>query len=580
MNKTVSINLGGLFFHIDEDAYQKLNRYFDAIRKSLSPDGKDEIMSDIEGRIAELLTEMLKNDKQVASLKEIDEVIAVMGEPEDYRIDDEPAQEKSTNFNFNYSYPPPPVKKFYLDGDRAIVAGVCAGVGHYFRIDPLWVRIIFIVSLFLTGGMSSIVYLLLWILIPKAITTTEKLEMVGEPINISNIEKKVKQDIDQLASRINNYDYEKVGNSVGKGAERVGNAIGDIFTAIFNVIAKIIGAILVVITSVWLGCMLAMLVFVCFSNTMPEQAWYPALNVFNYTNAPLWILAVLGFFAIGIPVFFLFLLGLKILVNNLRPVGQITRYTFLAVWVLSVAALIYYGLTQATEVSTESTVSKREEIYMSKEDTLSIKFKVNDDYSNQFNEYSFTQDSTGRRIIRSNDIIFHLRKTDEDFPYVKVDRSAWGNSLQDARKRAENIKYGFEVRGPELILDDYLLLGNENKFRKQRVNVYLYLPEGTKIKPDSNLQDYDWTDNSFFDLHFDGDHYIYQMGKENVKCLNCPAGEDLPEGAVEGINGEDIYDKIQSRGGNINYEDENVNLKVDINNDSINIKTRSKTKTK
>ncbi|MGV3458872.1 MAG: PspC domain-containing protein [Flavobacterium sp.] len=571
MNKTVSINLGGLFFHIDEDAYQKLNRYFDAIRKSLSPDGRDEIMNDIEGRIAELLTEMLKNDKQVAGIKEIDEVIAVMGEPEDYRIDDEPTQEKA----YNYTYPVPPVKKFYLDGDRAIVAGVCAGVGHYFRIDPLWVRIIFIASLIFTGGMSAIIYVLLWILIPKAITTTEKLEMVGEPINISNIEKKVKQDIDQLASRINNYDYEKVGNSVGKGAERVGNAIGDILTAIFNVIAKIIGAILVVITAVWLGCMLAMLVFVCFSNTMPEQAWYPALNVFNYTNAPLWILAVLAFFAIGIPVFFLFLLGLKILVNNLKPVGQITRYTFLAVWVLSVAALIYYGLTQATEVSTESTVSKREEIYMSKEDTLTVKFRRNDDYSNQFNEYSFAQDSMGRRIIRSNNIIFHFRKTDEQFPYVKVDRSAWGNSLQDARRRADNIKYGYEVLGPQLILDDYMLLGNENKFRKQRVNVYLYLPEGTKVKPDSSIQNYDWTDNSFFDLHFDGD-YIYQMGKENARCLDCPANDDLPEGAVNGEDGEDIQEKFESRGGNINYEDEHVNLKVDINNDSINIKTSSK----
>lgn len=570
MNKTVSINLGGLFFHIDEDAYQKLNRYFDAIRKSLSPDGRDEIMSDIEGRIAELLTEMLKNDKQVAGVKEIEDVIAVMGEPEDYRIDDEPAQEKA----HNYTYTVPPVKKFYLDGDRAIVAGVCAGVGHYFRIDPLWIRIIFIVSLFLTGGTSAIVYIFLWILIPKAITTTEKLEMVGEPINISNIEKKVKQDIDQLAARINSYDYEKVGNSVGKGAERVGNAIGDIFTAIFNVIAKIIGAILVVVTTVWLGCMLAMLIFVCFSNTMPEQAWYPALNVFNYTNAPLWILALLGFFAIGIPVFFLFLLGLKILVNNLKPVGQITRYTFLAVWVLSVAALIYYGLTQATEVSTESTVSKREEIYMSKEDTLTVKFRRNDDYSNQFNEYSFTQDSTGRRIIRSNNIIFHFRKTDEDFPYVKVDRSAWGNSLPDARRRAENIKYTYEILGGQLILDDFLLLGNENKFRRQRVNVYLYLPEGTKVKPDSSIQDYDWTDNSFFDLHFDGD-YIYQMGKENARCLDCP---DLPAEALQGE--EDIQEKFEARGGNINYEDENVNLKVDINNDSINIKTKSKTRTR
>lgn len=570
MNKTVSINLGGLFFHIDEDAYQKLNRYFDAIRKSLSPDGKDEIMNDIEGRIAELLSEMLKNDKQVAGIKEVDEVIAVMGEPEDYRIDDEPAQEKS----YNYTYPTPPVKKFYLDGDRAIVAGVCAGIGHYFRIDPLWVRIIFIASLIFTGGTSAIVYVLLWILIPKAVTTTEKLEMVGEPINISNIEKKVKEDIDQLASRINNYDYDKFGNTVGKGAERVGNAIGDVFSAIFRVIAKIIGAILVVVTAVWLGTMLAMLIFVCFSNTMPDQAWYPFMNVLNYTDTPLWIIATLGFFAIGIPVFFLFLLGLKILVSNLKPIGQVTRYTFLAVWILSLAGLVYFGLKQATEVSTESRTSKREGLYVEQNDTLYVKFRNNDDYS-EYDDFSFTQDSTGRGIIYSRDVNFYVERTNEDMPYVKIEKSAWGNSLKDARKRAESIKYGYEAIGNELILDDYLLLGNENKFRDQKVNVYLYLPEGTKFKPDNKMQYHDMTDNSFFDLWFDNDQYVYEMGKQNVKCLNCPEERNDDED-----NEHDSYEHIHSQGGNINYEDENVNLKVDIKNDSINIKTSSKTRSR
>ena len=86
MNKTISINLGGFFFHIDEDAYQKLSRYFDAVKRSLSPDGRDEIMKDIESRIAELFQERLKNDKQVVGLSEIEEVISIMGQPEDYKL--------------------------------------------------------------------------------------------------------------------------------------------------------------------------------------------------------------------------------------------------------------------------------------------------------------------------------------------------------------------------------------------------------------------------------------------------------------------------------------------------------------
>ena len=90
MNKTVNINLGGMFFHIDEDAYQKMTRYFDAIKRSLSnSSGHDEIIKDIEMRVSELLNEKQKSDKYVIGLKDVDEVIAVMGQPEDYIIEDE-----------------------------------------------------------------------------------------------------------------------------------------------------------------------------------------------------------------------------------------------------------------------------------------------------------------------------------------------------------------------------------------------------------------------------------------------------------------------------------------------------------
>ena len=100
MNKTVNINLGGMFFHIDEDAYQKLTRYFDAIKRSLSnSSGQDEIIKDIEMRVSELLTEKQKTEKHVVGLKDVDEVITVMGQPEDYRIDEEGIGTTSTNFS-------------------------------------------------------------------------------------------------------------------------------------------------------------------------------------------------------------------------------------------------------------------------------------------------------------------------------------------------------------------------------------------------------------------------------------------------------------------------------------------------
>ena len=82
MNKTVNINLAGIFFHIDEDAYLKLQRYLEAIKRSFT-DSQDrsEIIADIEARIAELFSERVQNEKQVIRIKEVDEVISVMGQP-------------------------------------------------------------------------------------------------------------------------------------------------------------------------------------------------------------------------------------------------------------------------------------------------------------------------------------------------------------------------------------------------------------------------------------------------------------------------------------------------------------------
>jgi phage shock protein PspC (stress-responsive transcriptional regulator) len=169
MNKTVNINIGGLFFHIDEDAYQKLTRYFEAIKRSLSnSSGQDEIMKDIEMRVAELLTEKQKSDKHVINTKDVDEVIVVMGQPEDYRIDEDTDDKPKEPF-----YPYTKSRKLYRDKDRGTIAGVCTGLGHYFGIDAVWVKILFLILAFTSFGI--IAYFVLWIAMPKAITTSEKL---------------------------------------------------------------------------------------------------------------------------------------------------------------------------------------------------------------------------------------------------------------------------------------------------------------------------------------------------------------------------------------------------------------------
>lgn len=521
MNKTVTINLGGFFFHIDEDAYQKLNRYFDAIKQSLTGNGREEIMSDIESRVAELLGEKINNDRQVVSSREVDDIIAVMGQPEDYRIDDDAPYDNAFAPNYTKRNYNTYVRKFYLDTDRAMVGGVCAGLGHYFRIDPLWIRVLFVISLFLSFGTSLFVYLLLLVLIPKAITTSEKLEMTGEPITISNIEKKVREEFDTLSDKIKNVDYNRLGMQAKTGARHAGESISHIFSAIFRVIGKIIGTFIVIVSALILGGLVIGFISLLFSlNYGPIQH----IGVFNYTDVPLWVLGLLGFITIGIPFFFLFMLGLKILVDNLKPISSITRYTLLALWILALCATIFLGIKQKAQTAFEGKTVKKEQLALNPKDTLQVKFRYNDyfaksvDYSH---DYRITQDANKNTIIYSNNISFHILKTDDKVAYLQIERLAESYSPADAAERAEKIKYNFELKGNTLLLDNYLITDVANKHREQKVAIYLYLPEGTLFKPDTSVQVYDNSDKGFFDLIYDADNSIYRVGKSDVQCLNC-----------------------------------------------------------
>jgi phage shock protein PspC (stress-responsive transcriptional regulator) len=524
MNKTVNMNLGGYFFHIDEDAYQKLNRYFDAIKRSLSDEARDEIMSDIESRISELFSEKLQNNKQVLSLSDVDDVIAIMGQPEDYKIEDENNGSKA-----NYAYAGTGrSKKLYRDKDTGIVAGVCSGLGHYFGVDPVWIRIILVLLVFAGFGTGILAYIILWAVTPEAVTTSEKLEMTGEPITISNIEKKVKEEFEGVSEKFKNADYGQMGSHVKTGAQKVGSSIGDILVTLMKVFAKAVGAFIVLISTVTIISLLISL-FTLRSTSFSDVPWIEYFNSFNYTDTSLWFIALMFFLAIGIPFFFLLLLGLKILVNNLKSIGNISKYTLLGVWIVAVGIIITLSVRTASEVAFDNKVVEKSIINITPTDTLKVKFVHNDFYTKDIDhrdEFRLVEDQAGQESIYSNDVEFEIMPTDEKQPYVQIEKNANGSSFSEAKKKAEKIRYNFKIEGNQLILDNYFLTEAKSKYRGQEVTIYLYVPKGTYLKLDKSVQDYDVSDNDFFNLHYSSDDYVYKVEEEKVKCLNCPADED------------------------------------------------------
>jgi len=190
MKITVSVNLGGYSFNIDEDAYSELKRYLKNLELHFAEEeSASEILSDIETRMAELLRARLTGYKQVITIEDVGYVISVMGNPEDISDNEGPTRkEKFAN---------PGVHRMYRDPDKRVIGGVCAGMGAYWDIEPWIIRGIFVV-LTMAGGVGILVYLILYIVLPEAKTTAQKIEMKGDPVNIHNIKESVKKEVDTV----------------------------------------------------------------------------------------------------------------------------------------------------------------------------------------------------------------------------------------------------------------------------------------------------------------------------------------------------------------------------------------------
>lgn len=521
MNKTININLGGIFFHIDEDAYLKLSKYLEAIKRHLSDDGgKAEIMSDIEIRISELFSEKIRNHNQVITVKDIDEVIAIMGEPKDYRIDDQEPESKT-----HYAQYTSASRKLYRDEDNNVLGGVLAGLGHYFGIDKVWLRILFLI-LFFFFGTGGLIYIILWIIIPSAETTAEKLQMRGQPVNISNIEKKVREEFEHFSEKVNNIDYDKFTKKVNSKANNFGNAVGVFFTEVFTVIGKIIGFCLIIFSIVMLASLLITLATLGTTEYF-QLPWMGISEVFNYSDAPIWLLVILFFLAIGIPFVALLLLGFRILIPNSKSFGNIFRYSMFVIWVISIISLITIAIRQASEVAFEEKASEKQLLFVQSQDTLKFDIVSNNKYDN-YDNYDYTGyrlilDQNDNEVIFSNRVYFYIRKTNEEQPFMVINKQAEGNSLLNAKKRAEQIKFNFNANGNLISFDDYLTAELETKFRNQKVNVNIYIPENQVFKVNEYLKSFRSRvfietpeGKTFIQV---GNHYV--LNNASFECLDC-----------------------------------------------------------
>lgn len=327
MKKTLTVNLAGSVYHIDEDAYVLLDNYLNNLRYHFrKDDGAEEIVRDMEARIAELFTEYIREGKQVITIENVEAVISRMGKPEDLN-DNADGKEGEDEGEERAS------RRLFRNPDDRVLGGVASGLAAYFGWDVVWVRIVLIVAGLWIHGLL-LAYLIAWIIIPMARTATEKLQMCGKPINVSSIGKTVTDGFEQ--------DGEPTGDEKSRSRmHRVGDAVVAVvgfLLKLFLILVAICFAPVLLIGLVVLFALLmaatGMLISIpaIFYEALPYVDW----GMIGTSSGTAVAIAVCGLLAVGIPAVGLLQLVMQGL-GTWKPMSLTVKVVLVLLWLVSVA---------------------------------------------------------------------------------------------------------------------------------------------------------------------------------------------------------------------------------------------------
>ncbi|MBL4651871.1 MAG: PspC domain-containing protein [Flavobacteriales bacterium] len=541
MKKTVTVNISGIVFTMDEDAYDVLQKYLGKIKGYFSKsDGQDEIIADIEARIAEMFHEKIDSKFQVVSILHVEEMMTIMGKPEDL-IDDEqqaseteekedPKRKEAASTNQEYKS-----KRLYRDGDGNVVGGVCSGVAYYFGIDVVWIRIVLIL-LFFAGFSGVFIYIVLWVVIPKAKTTSEKLEMKGEPVNIDNIGKTIEDEIHNIKDK-----FSKGANNWSQGGrhERARNFFRRIFDftltilkAIVKMLGKFVGIGLIIF-----GVIVLLPIFFSFLDTSNFILSWTTEGVSSlsglqissliFGSEGLTSLAVLAFcLFLGIPALAIVYGGIRLLFgikSELKGVG----IAMTSIWIIGLLLLCYSGYRLALEFKSESERIDIVELPQSVSDTLNLTIskdivKMSNRKRHRNHGEIFSLLVLDDKINYNGDVELTIEPTQQDSFKIEILSISRGKTNSQALEYAKEINYNYAINENTITFDPYLTIDSDSQIRGQEIDIIIYVPQGKSVYLSDDLIRilYD-VDNYTNTLDRDMTDKIWTMTKRGLECIGC-----------------------------------------------------------
>lgn len=568
MKKNISINISGIIFHIEEDGYDSLRKYLDSINKYFSSfEDSTEIMADIESRIAEIFLTKLNEGKQIITAEDVSALITTMGSVNDFKAAEEqaqPVEEEQASQQSQKKYTPP--HQLLRDQKRKILGGVCAGIGSYLNVDPVWVRLLFalltsaygipviayivmwiivpgsydleepevnkkmfrdpehkviagvsggvasflgldiiavrvlFVILTVIGGFGFLVYLVLWVVLPEARSLTDKMQMQGEPVTLSNIESTIKKNQRQgenteetPLTRVLLFPFRFIGVLL--------SFLGRILIPIAEVLRVAVGILLALIGLSFLFSitLLGGVLLGIFSN-LSTHLWpgfgdtaFP-LEILSNTIPPATIVA--AFILAFIPCLYILLLGISVIAKRVvfgATVG----------WVLFV---LFFGSLVVAGVTVPKIV-------------YNFKEEGEHQVENVFQP-------TGKKLyLNVNDVglegynVTKLELKGYSEKDVKLVQrfGAQGSSKANARENAQMIEYHVEFKDSIITFDSNVRFKKDAKFRAQRLHLIVYIPydQPFVISEEASRLIAHYIDHD--DVHGN----TWKMTPKGLECISC-----------------------------------------------------------
>lgn len=584
MKKSISVNIKGAIFNIEEDAFSTLKEYLDSLKNYFSNyEDSTEIYDDIEARVAELLHAKLNKEKEVIEANDVNQVIAAMGKLEDFvEMEDDFKQEEQTDYTSeqtnNQNKKHSEEKRFYKDSTRKMISGVCAGIAHYFSIDPFWIRLVFILVFFATavfpifityiilaiilpannkleentvkklfrngeegiiGGVSSgiakflgtdpviirvifviaafsgfgiLTYFIFWLIVPEAKTRSEKMQMEGEPITISNIEKNIKDNLNLKDENGNESTLATILLFPFRFIAQIFNGIAPLikpFATFFIQFIRFVGGFGLLSVGLALITTFSIALAVGIGFIDPSHPLiHSNIPLPLFLNSVPFIGVIAVFFVGFFPSLIFILLGIS-LFSKKSIVRPVIFGAIFGLWIISIGVLTGTVGYIIKDYSDEGKIKKQEVIAINGDELI---IELNDNDSNFENV-----DLTIKTSIDSNyKLVQHIESK--------------GSSISKAKENARQAKYNYKIVGNTIIFDQSTTYDDTSTFKFEEISLQLYVPQGKKVRISEEIlysmlrkRHFSTSPSIYSDFGelLDFKDRIWKSNKNEFTCINC-----------------------------------------------------------